>query len=782
MALLSLPLVVAFLSFLAGLLPALRFAVPGWLPLAGAVAALLAAALLRERSGRIALFVAIGLAGAALGAREREAVAGDCRARIPDGTPVEVWGTMAASRIPGAVPESRPAPLLPVRVREVRVEGKSVPGCGGEIRVRLPREGAVLPAGTEVRVSGEWRRLQPPAVRSAWPRDARFAGFVLAEAEGVGVLREAAGSPLLRLRGRTELHVHGLFPRHGALADALLLGRREAVDPVLRERFARAGLAHLLAISGMHVGLLAGMLLLAGKLLRVPRRRMAWATIGAISLYLLLIGAPASAVRAGIMISLALLGVYLQRPFAALPVVTAAALVILAHRPTAVLEPGFQLSFAGVTGILLFRSAILRRIPYRWREPGTRKWLAETATVSAAAFLATAPVAAHHFGLVAPVSILANFLAVPLLGVALTGILSAVLTEPLLPPLGRALASGAGATLDLLERIAAAAGAIPYGHAWVGRPSWLLWGSAAAALLLALDLAWRLRRPVRRGVGVVAAAALLVAWPAVAAPRAAALEIHFLDVGQGDATLIRTPADRWIMIDAGVRSEEYDAGERRVLPFLRANRVDRLEAMILTHPHADHIGGAPAVLRAVEVGRVVEPGHPSGSPAYLELLRVLEARKVLWIGARAGRTIRLDGVTLEILWPDGETIDSASDVNDISAVVHLRYGDFAALFTGDAYADTERELVRRHGEALRADVLKAGHHGSRTSTSAAFLEAVRPELVVISAGRRNRYGHPAPEVLRRLDERGIGVARTDRDGTITVRVEAPGTGWRRVDR
>ncbi|MDP9349612.1 MAG: MBL fold metallo-hydrolase, partial [Gemmatimonadota bacterium] len=302
---------------------------------------------------------------------------------------------------------------------------------------------------------------------------------------------------------------------------------------------------------------------------------------------------------------------------------------------------------------------------------------------------------------------------------------------------------------------------------------------AGLAAWVALDAAVRLRERVRWTVAVGAACAAFLALPVLAAPPASGVEIHFLDVGQGDAVAIRTAGDRWVLVDAGPRAERYDAGERRVLPFLRARRVSRLEAFILTHPDADHIGGARAVLEGMDVGRLIEPGLPVGKPLYLEVLRAAEARNVPWAAARRGRRLRLDGVELELLWPVGDVLDASVEANEISAVVRLRYGAFTALLTGDVGTGVEEELAATYGGSLRAQLLKAGHHGSRTSTGDALLDAARPELVVVSAGRRNRYGHPAPEVMARLRERGIAVARTDREGTVSVYVEPGGAHWRR---
>jgi competence protein ComEC len=181
------------------------------------------------------------------------------------------------------------------------------------------------------------------------------------------------------------------------------------------------------------------------------------------------------------------------------------------------------------------------------------------------------------------------------------------------------------------------------------------------------------------------------------------------------------------------------------------------------------------------VGRLIEPGLAFGTPVYLNVLKTAEERGVAWSAARQDRTLTIDGAELTFLWPTVDVLDAPADANDISAVVRIRYGSFAALLTGDAPAAVEHALVARYGQGLRADVLKAGHHGSRTASSEEWLEAVHPALAVISCGRRNRYGHPAPETLARLHADGVPVARTDEDGTVVVRVEPGGGAWRRVE-
>jgi competence protein ComEC len=781
---LGLPLVSAFLAFLGGLLLGLRVEwVTGGTALA-AVPLLLAPWLhrrvigqpLRGKTVRVLLLAAMALAGAGHGAGARDRAEGACRAHLPDGAVLTVRGALGANWMPPADPKAR-RPLLPVDASAVERGGGAIPWCAGGMRVRLPRGAAPARAGSELVLRGRWRTLPRPVLGSRWPRDASFAGYVSVDTVRVAAPPAFRAHPLLTARGRVEARLHRLMGRHGPLADALLLGRRETLDRELADRFARTGLVHLLAISGGHVALIGAVFVLLGRMLRLSRRRTAWLTIGLVFAYLAVIGAPPSATRSGIMLALALVAGALQRPSATLPIVAAAALAILAVDPMAALDIGFQLSFAGVLGILLLRGAMLRRVPGAWKKNPAARWLVESTVVSGAAFLATAPVVAHHFGQVAPVSIVANLPAIPLTSLALVGVGAAAALEPVAPPVARLVADGAGLALDGLNAVVDVAIRVPCGHAAVARPRWWLWAAAGLVFLLVMDAAARMRGRVRWAVAAMTAAAAFLLLPLAGTAADGGLEIAFIDVGQGDAVALRTPAGRWILVDAGERDDGWDAGERRVLPYLRARGARRVEALVLTHPHADHVGGAAAVMRGLEVDRVIEPGMPLGSPVYLETLRAAEERGVEWAAARQDRLLQIDGVELLFLWPTVDVLDAPADPNDISAVIRVRYAGFSALLTGDAPAWVEERLVARYGGALRADVLKAGHHGSRTASSGPFLDTVDPELVVVSAGVRNDYGHPHREVLARLDARGIPVARTDRDGTVTVRVQPGGAAW-----
>jgi competence protein ComEC len=242
------------------------------------------------------------------------------------------------------------------------------------------------------------------------------------------------------------------------------------------------------------------------------------------------------------------------------------------------------------------------------------------------------------------------------------------------------------------------------------------------------------------------------------------LTVHFLDVGQGDAALLRSPAGRWVVIDGGPRTLDGDAGRRVVIPFLRRAGVSRVALVVATHGDADHLGGIPAIIAAFAPQLVLEPGEPLGRPLYLEFLATVEASGARYRAARAGDRFELDGVTLEVLSPDSALFALPLDVNDHGVVLRVTYGDVRLLFEADAGLPVEAHLAGRVGPVA---LLKVGHHGSRTATSDAWLSELKPREAVISVGRHNNYGHPAPEVVARLARHGIAILRTDRDGTIT---------------
>jgi competence protein ComEC len=259
--------------------------------------------------------------------------------------------------------------------------------------------------------------------------------------------------------------------------------------------------------------------------------------------------------------------------------------------------------------------------------------------------------------------------------------------------------------------------------------------------------------------------------------------MHVIDVGQGDAIALRTARGRWVLFDAGRDWEGGDEGQRDVIPYLAA-RSGPLVAFVLSHPHSDHVGGATSTLRGLTPTWYFDPGYAGGTTPYRTSL--LEARRTgtIWRRVHPGDSVVVDEATITFLAPDSAWAESQNDPNLASSVARIRIGSVAMLLTGDAEAPEEKWLLTHQGQLLRADVLKVAHHGSKTSSTDAFLAAVQPRLAVVSVGAGNMYRHPSPEVMQSLAAHGVIALRTDLHGTVIVRtdghaveVEAGGERW-----
>lgn len=723
----------------------------------------------RHGAGVLVLFLGAGMAHAGA---VRHALGAHPLAGLADGARIQASGSLEA--IPG--PDGM-AWFVVDSLRAVAAPGVS----GGAGWVRAPTrirfradEPRNLSISRTLLADGTWRRAAP---RGSLPRRVARAGWLDVES----LSDRGRTSPLRsRLRGAAQRRLRAWLGRRAPAAEAMVLARRETLSRDARERFAAAGLSHLLAISGLHVAVIAGCALTLAGAARV-RRRTATGVAGlAVVAYVALLGFPHAASRAAVQICLLLAARGLQRPADPYSLLAAAALALLVADPLALTEPGFQMSFAGVAGLVAWRPPIEAGLA-RVRPRGVRSAIA----ASVAATLATAPIAAWTFGQAAPIGLLANLIAIPLTGLAVPALAATLVAGAAWAPAGAFLGGAAGVVLAALDEVAAMAAGVPGGHGAVPRPAAVGLGGALVAAAVTDAVLRRSERRIgrraRRAAAAGAATAVLLgAQPASSALGPAELEIHAIDVGQGDALALRTPRGRWMLVDAGPRSAHFDAGAATVVPYLLRQGAGELDALILTHPDGDHIGGAAAVVEALSPSVVLDPAAETGKTQYVATLAAASASNLRWARARAGARLALDGVALEVLAPDSASLAGSGGANDISVVARVEFGRFRMLLMGDAPAEVEERLVARDPEALAADLLKVGHHGSHTSTSAALLRASRPRFAVIPVGRRNRYGHPHEEVVARLRSAGATVLRTDTDGHIVLRARRDGSvAWER---
>ena len=673
-------------------------------------------------------------------------------------------------------------------------------------------DGSVLATTSPVRA-----RLSLVAPRGGWPDGTPPTGRMRVEgmAEPAAPKRNPGGfdhRAHLRRRGvAAQLFVHsfqvqprlparqrvqrgvvaGLSPAGGALMSAMTLGLRDDLDAV-RDLFGAAGMAHLLALSGLHVGvlLLAVERLLAG----LPRWRtplLALVTVAFVGL----VGTSPSVVRSATMALAALasraFGAGRVQPWTALAL---ASLVGLLHAPQMLFALSFQLSYLAVAGMLLFLPPWLERLGVGPGAPATAtgapavsaaltsepelavltaavwrrgRQLARHAVlsglaVSTAAQLPALPLVLGTFGVLPVLSPLVNVLAVPLAGLLVPlGFLAGMLGL-VAEPLARAVNFLTAPLVEALIGLAALGARLPL-LAW-GEVSWLGHACWAAVVLAACAWAWRPGRLKQTACVALVAGGVAWATPAGHAPP----DVWFLDVGQGDAVLIRLGGGDGVLIDGGgAPFSDFDVGERVVVPALRALGVTRLALVVATHPDADHVEGLLPVLERMRVGLLLT-GPPDPAAPLDARLRELAARLGTPVHeARRGERVHLPGghVTLEVLNPVAAA-DGPANERSVGLVLRHR-GAARALFLGDLGLPTEPHLA-----VPPVDVLMVPHHGSRGSTGDGLLNAAAPTWAVISVGR-NQYGHPAPEVVQRRQAAGVAVLTTQTHGAVRYDLARP---------
>ena len=691
---------------------------------------------------------------------------------LADGKPWTLVG-----RVDGT-PKEGERTRLPIELISARRDDALVP-VEGRVALVMPRPREPLGPGDELVFSARLVRSHAcnfgdcdgPWRLAAEDLDARASVHVSERVMRVVDERTTVHGSLWALRLRLRTQIFAVLPEAEAtLVAALVLGDRGGLDEALEARFRAVGITHLLSVSGLHLAFVAGLLYgLVRLVLRTlwpslgrARPRDRWAALLALPLvaaYTLLVGAEVATLRAALVVVYAFFAVVWARRLRGADALAFAVLALLVPRPARLFDVSFQLSFVSALAMI----AVPRLPPAQTPIGRAVRGVGSLLLASLAATLATAPLTAWWFGQVAPMGILSNAVAVPLteLLVVPVGIAGALLSLAC-GPVGHLVLHVAGFGASLL--LALVGGLAPWSPVLsIAAPR------AASMVLCAGALLWLAHRPGwPRLVATLAlgTAGLLAPqlWMRVS-PR---LEVTFLDVGQGDGELVVLPNGEAIVIDGGP-----DRSGRALLDALRRRGIRRVRLVVLSHPHPDHAGGLAAVLDALPVDELWTNGQPSNEPATRALL---DAAALHGVAHTTARALTLGGVTLEPLAPFDDTgalvPDPLASDNDSSLVLVLGWAGRRVLLDGDIERDAEARLVARH--PMPVDVLKVPHHGSRTSSTDALLDALQPRWAVASLADGNRYLFPHPDVVTRYRERGIHLLRTDVAGAVRLTIDGGG--------
>jgi competence protein ComEC len=546
-----------------------------------------------------------------------------------------------------------------------------------------------------------------------------------------------------------------------AIMLGMLLGIIEGINSDEYSDYQKTGIVHIFSVSGLHVGFLLVLCAWICSLLELSKKVRIVSGITLLIVYASLVGWPVPVIRSVIMGSMGLIAYYSGRENQLINSLGLAGIFILIINPLSLLQISFQLSFAAAWGLVFLFPLLKQKLNYN------NHW-GDLLLVPICAQLAVLPLTAYHFNLFSPLSLLANIPVTYLgAGTVILGFLT-ITSGVLVPGLSILLLCPAGLFINLIQLVNQIVVEVPGAYLRVATPGLVMVAIYYAGLLLTIcAISSKLKKEQAKvlmalGTVMVLFFCIVLCLPGNVYNRGK-LELVFIDVGQGDSILIKTPQGKFILVDGG-GSDFTDIGSRKVLPFLYHRGVRELFLAINTHPDTDHLLGIEKVLNELPVKYILLPDSLDESEKYQNLKKVAQKQQVAIIPASAGNQVDTgENIELKILHP--QTGYKSDDANNQSLVLYIRYGNFSALLTGDIDTQVMQELIDNY-QLGPISVLKVPHHGSKSSLLSTFYDETRARWAVISVGANNLFGHPHSSIIKALKERSINILRTDQEGAI----------------
>ncbi|MDD6201604.1 MAG: DNA internalization-related competence protein ComEC/Rec2 [Lachnospiraceae bacterium] len=562
------------------------------------------------------------------------------------------------------------------------------------------------------------------------------------------------------VKNRNEVYLsHYLEEGNAAVIKAMLFGDKEELDSETKERYQKNGIAHILAISGLHISMIGMGIFRLLRRLPIPQWLSLLLSASIIVNYGIMVGFSPSAFRAIFMFLLYLLSKVFKRTYDMMTALSASMMLFLLLHPSYLYDCGFQLSFAAILGIAVLLPTFVTIIPIQ------NKFLSAFLT-SFSVFLATAPILVWHYHEISFSSLLLNMLVIPLMSILLFSAILLLVLANLFQPAAVFMTYPIRFILWIYEKSCLLSESIPVSAKNVAAVS--LWRIFAYYLVL-ITLTVLVKTKKKKILTLLLIPVfLLLFWQ-----KNCGFSVWMLDVGQGDCNVIFSESGKTYLIDGG-SSSKYNVGEKIIIPFLKSRGINRVDAIFLSHLDEDHINGILELLKEgreehIKIGCVFLFSETlNGKEEKLKEVKEAAQENGITLRGMSARDVLRDGdLTIQCLYPK-KGQEKKSD-NDTSLVLEVKCRDFQALFTGDLEEEGERELLQHYGQLSKNyTLLKVGHHGSDTSSSMEFLTWANPKQAIISCGKNNRYGHPHKETLERLEEIDCKVLRTDRMGAIEV--------------
>lgn len=636
------------------------------------------------------------------------------------------------------------------------------------INIKMSQDSPSIKYGDLLYIEGEFK--QPEEARNykgynykQYLKTKKIIGTV--ELEKVKILKSSNGSFIHNIQKYIRDTINGtLTDEEGNLLLAILLGDKDKLSEDIQESFKTSNLSHMLAVSGAHVSYIILGLTYVLQNSIIGKKNGKIVCIIFLLAFMAITNFTPSVTRACIMAILTLFSSIIYRKSDVYTNISVAALITLIFNPYSLLDLGFQLSYGGTIGIIIF----IKRIQEKKSNSKVINYIKQMALVSIYANIIIIPIMMYHFNTVSFTFIISNIMASPILGIiVITGFLF-IIASITVKPLTRLIAIFIKPILSILIKISQICSKLPFSNILVVTPYMFNVISYYAIILYCIKSKKNNKCKIIICLLIVL---ILINFIIYIFPQK--LRIFFIDVGQGDSTLIITPDKKTVLIDGG-GSDSFDVGEKVLLPYLLDRRILKVDYVLISHFDTDHCGGILTIMEKVKVKNIIISEQAEHSENYERFKKLMINKKIRLIEVKKGDKIKIGRYSeFKILFPTSRLL-SENPLNNNSIVAQFNYNNFKMLFTGDIEKLAEQQILKTEKAEIRADILKVAHHGSKTSSIPEFIKAVRPKIALIGVGKNNTFGHPNQQTIKNLENIKCRIYRTDLQGEIIIKIDQKG--------
>lgn len=636
------------------------------------------------------------------------------------------------------------------------------------INIKMSQDIPSIKYGDSLYIEGEFK--QPEEARNykgynykQYLKTKKIIGTV--ELEKVKILKSSNGSFIHNIQKYIRDTINGtLTDEEGNLLLAILLGDKDKLSEDIQESFKTSNLSHMLAVSGAHVSYIILGLTYVLQNSIIGKKNGKIVCIIFLLVFMAITNFTPSVTRACIMAILTLFSSIIYRKSDVYTNISVAALITLIFNPYSLLDLGFQLSYGGTIGIIIF----IKRIQEKKSNSKVINYIKQMALVSIYANIIIIPIMMYHFNTVSFTFIISNIMASPILGIiVITGFLF-IIASITVKPLTRLIAIFIKPILSILIKISQICSKLPFSNILVVTPYMFNVISYYAIILYCIKSKKNNKCKIIICLLIVL---ILINFIIYIFPQK--LRIFFIDVGQGDSTLIITPDKKTVLIDGG-GSDSFDVGKKVLLPYLLDRRILKIDYVLISHFDTDHCGGILTIMEKVKVKNIIISEQAEHSENYERFKKLMIHKKIRLIEVKKGDKIKIERYSeFKILFPTSRLL-SENPLNNNSIVAQFNYNNFKMLFTGDIEKLAEQQILKTEKAEIRADILKVAHHGSKTSSIPEFIKAVRPRIALIGVGKNNTFGHPNQQTIKNLENIKCRIYRTDLQGEIIIKIDQKG--------